>query len=382
MAKTIIERTPAHRAYLWGSWAIAIVAMVAMPFIHFPEAFGNPVGQINNWNRVLAFAVAVLGLNLLIGYSGQISIGHSAFIGLGAYATVILRANHGWNYFAALPAAALLSFVVGCIIGLPALRIKGLYLVVVTFAMAVAFPTVVLRYESITGGANGKDGSGSIEPPSWTGFDQRERLDPLRYRYFVLLIVAVIMFILARNMVKSRAGRALIAQRDNPIAATVNGVAVSRNKVLVFGLSAMYCGVAGWMLMINTPFAADTSFGGLLGITLIIGLVVGGGATISGAVPGAIVIVVVQYLLEQLTEKEKVGPVSMEWLATRQGKGGIVSIAFGLLLLASVFFLPGGIIDGIRRVRARLVRVVPRPAWLSSLAPNAVPAAPPPTSGH
>ena len=370
MAISFVQGSPKHRAYVWGSWVIGLIVILAIPFIKLPELFGNPTGQMLNWNRVLAYAVAILGLNLVIGYSGQISLGHSAFLGLGAYATVILVADHNWSYFAALPVAFVLPFLLGCVVGLPALRIKGLYLVVVTFALAVAFPTVVLRYHTITGGANGKNAPGTLEPPEWTPFDPRERIDPYCYRYYVLLAVAALMFLLVRNMINSRAGRALIAQRDNPIAASISGVQVPVNKVVVFGLSAGFCGVAGWMLIVNLPFASDVSFSVALSITLIIGLVMGGGATVSGAVPGAVLVVIVNYLLEQLTEKENLGPISMKWLATRQGKGGIVSIAFGVLLLLFVFLLPGGVIDGVRRVRARLIKVVPQPSWLAEVKRN------------
>ena len=374
MAISIVEGTPKHRAYVFGSWGVAILGLLALPFIHLPEVFGNPTGQILNWNKVIGYAVAILGLNLVIGYSGQISIGHSAFIGIGAYATAITVGDHNWSYFWALPLAFVVPFLVGCIVGLPALRIRGLYLVVVTFAMGLTFPTVVLRYASITGGSNGKSVSKTLEPPTWTPFDPRERIDPHRYRYFVLLAVAAVMFVLARNIIKSRAGRALIAQRDNPTAAAISGVSVPVNKVLVFGLSAGFCGVAGWMLIVNLPFASDVSFGVALSITLIIGLVMGGGATVSGAVPGAVMVVVVNYMLEQLTESKKFGPISMNWLATRQGKGGIVSIAFGILLLLFVFVMPGGLIDGLRRLRARVVRVVPHPAWLAQVASTERPA--------
>lgn len=370
MPSSIIEGTPKHRVYTVGSWAIGILVLIALPFIKLPELFGNPTGQMLNWNKVLAYAVAILGLNLLVGYSGQISLGHSAFLGIGAYLTVIVVEDHNWSYFAALPAAFIVSFIVGCIVGLPAVRIKGLYLVVVTFALAIAFPTIVLRFTNITGGSNGKNVSGTLEPPSWTPFDPTERVDPHRYRYFVLLIVAAVMFLLARNMIRSRAGRALVAQRDNPLAASISGVTVPVYKVLVFGLSGGFCGVAGWMLIVNLPFASDVSFGVGLSIVLIIGLVMGGGATVSGAIPGAVLVVILNYLLEHLTEKEKVGPISMEWLSTRQGKGGIVAIAFGLLLLLFVFLLPGGVIAGIRQLRAKLIRVVPNPSWLSEVRQN------------
>lgn len=365
MATQLVENTPKHRAYRIGTRVLAALVLIVLPFVTLPSMFGNAVGQLQNWNRTIAFAVALLGLNLLIGFSGQISIGHSAFVGLGAYATIILVATHHWSYFAALPLAFLLPFLMGCVVGLPALRIRGLYLVVVTFAMAIAFPTVISRYESITGGANGKGASGTLEPPSWTPFDPRERADPHRFRYFVLLAVAAVMFVLASNILRSRAGRALIALRDNPTAAAVNGVAVAQIKVVTWGVSGGFCGVAGWMLMVNQPFAGTTGFTVALSISLIIGLVVGGAATISGPIPGAIIVVVLQYLLEQLTDKEKFGPISMHWLQVRPGRGGVVSIVFGVLLLASVFVLPGGIIDGLRRLRARFVRTTPNPKWLA-----------------
>lgn len=375
MRLSLIQGTKQHRAYVAGAWAFAALVLILVPFVRLPWIFGNPTGQLQNWTRTLAFAVAILGLNLLIGFSGQISIGHSAFVGLGAYVAVITVADHHWSYFAALPVAFVLCFVVGCVVGLPALRIKGLYLVVVTFAIGIVFPTLVIRYETITGGANGKGVTSTIAPPTWTSLDPRDRMDPLRYRYFVLLIVAVVMFVLARNIIKSRAGRAMVAQRDNPTAAAINGISVPINKVIIFGLSAGFCGVAGWMLMVNQPFASDISFSVQLSITLIIGLVLGGVATVSGAIPGAIVVVVISHLFEQLTDAKKLGPLRMTWLASRPGRGGIVSMVFGALLLIFVFVLPGGFIDGFRKLRAKFVTIAPRPAWLASINPsNSAPA--------
>ena len=365
--KFLTQGTPKYRAYMYTAWALAALVLIVLPYITLPPVFGNSTGQLQNIARVMAFAVAILGLNLLVGFSGQISIGHSAFMGLGAYGTIITVATHHWSFFVALPFVFVLCFIVGCIIGLPALRIKGLYLVVVTFAMALVFPTLIIRFESITRGSNGIGAPSSIKPPKWTPLDPDDRIDPLRYRYYVLLIVAIVMFVLARNMIKSRAGRALVAQRDNPTAAAISGVTVPVNKVLVFGLSAAFCGVGGWMLMISQPFASEVSFSVLVGITLIIGLVTGGVATISGAIPGAIIVIILEYLLNQLTEAKKLGPLSMDWLSVRQGKGGIVQVAFGLLLLAFVFVLPGGVIDGIRKVRAKFVRIIPHPSWLSQI---------------
>lgn len=369
MAITVRQGTPRHRGIVVAGYAVGALVLLALPYVVLPgqKWFGNSTGQLINWQRALAFAVAILGLNLVIGFSGQISIGHSAFVGLGAYGTVLMTNNHV-AFYLALPLMMIVCFAVGCVIGLPALRIKGLYLVVVTFALAIVFPTLVEKYESITGGSNGLKGKATLVPkaPFDSIFDQRDRVDPLRYRYYVLLIVAVIMFVTARNMVRSRAGRGLVALRDNSTAATINGVPTPIYKVLAFGISAAYCGAAGWMLMARdaTPFASQGSFAVDLSITLIIGLVMGGVATIGGAIPGAIIVVVVKYVLEQLTNQKVLFGVHMDFLQKRQGKGGVVSIAFGLLLLGFVFVLPGGVMDGLRRLRMRFVRIVPHPKWL------------------
>lgn len=374
--RTIQQGSSAHRGLLAGAAVLALAVVVLLPFVTLPgeKWLGNPTGQIINLQRLCAFAVAILGLNLLIGYTGQISIGHSAFVGLGAYGTVLMT-NHGWSYFVALPLSAVLCFAVGCFIGLPALRIRGLYLVVVTFALAIVFPTLIEKYESFTGGSNGLKGKSVLEPkaPLDKIFDPRDRIDPLRYRYFIVLIVAAIMFLIARNLIRSRAGRGLVALRDNPTAAVINGVSVPVYKVLAFGVSAAYCGVAGWMLMARdaAPFASQGSFAVDLSITLIIGLVMGGVATIGGAIPGAIIVVIVRYALEQLTNQKSILGINMERLAKRQGKGGVVGIAFGVLLVGFVFVLPGGVIDGLRRLRARFVRITPYPSWLRALRSSA-----------
>ena len=179
MPYTVRQGTPAHRGLVWGGFGVAAVVLLAVPYIVLPgeKWFGNSTGQLINWQRTLAFAVAILGLNLLIGFSGQISIGHSAYVGLGAYGTVLLT-NHHISYFVVLPAVMLICFAVGCIIGLPALRIKGLYLVVVTFALAIVFPTLIEKYESVTGGSNGLKGKTSLVPkkPFDKIFDVKDRM--------------------------------------------------------------------------------------------------------------------------------------------------------------------------------------------------------------
>jgi branched-chain amino acid transport system permease protein len=375
---TVRQGTSPHRVYVIGAWALAVGTLLYLPFAYrvgFVPGSIDKAFRIEQINDVLCYAVAILGLNLIIGYSGQLSLGHSAFVGLGAYTTIILVSDHGWSYFATLPISAALCFAVGVMIGVPALRIRGLYLAIVTLSVAFVFPTLVLKYDSLTGGPNGKQpprGQGELRPPSWMPFADAGRLAEPLWKYCVLLAMATALFVLARNFVKSRPGRALIAVRDNPISAAVSGVNVALWKTMTFGVGAAYGGLAGSMLMINRPFASDVNFGLNLAIFLVVALVVGGAGTISGAIPAAIFFVFLRYFMNAWTADQSGMPPGLrqitaplfEWLETRQGGPSISGVFYGLILLGFVFLLPGGFVDGMRRLRAKVVRVEPHPSWL------------------
>lgn len=375
---TLRQGTAAHRAYVITAWVLTALVLVYVVFAYdvgFAPGSIDKAFRIGQINDVIAYAVAILGLNLVIGYSGQLSLGHSAFVGLGAYTTLILVADHGWSYFATLPVSAAVCFVVGIVVGLPALRIRGLYLAVVTLSVAYVFPTLVLKYESLTGGPNGKKparGEAKLIPPDWMPFSDAGRLASPLWIYCILLSIATVMFILTRNFVKSRPGRALIAVRDNQTSAAVSGVNLPVYKALTFGVSASFGGLAGSMLMMNRPFASDVQFGLTLAIFLVVGLVAGGAGTLSGAVPGALIYVFVPYFMSEWTQDQEGMPPGLkqvtkplfDWLEGRQGGDSIAGVFFGLGLLALIFLLPGGFVDGMRRLRAKVVHVVPNPSWL------------------
>jgi branched-chain amino acid transport system permease protein len=372
------QGSPAHRAYVWGAWLFVAFVIIYVLFAYrtgFAPGSIDKAFRITQINDVIAYAVAILGLNLVIGYSGQLSLGHSAFVGLGAYTTIILVADHHWSYFTTIPVSAALCFVIGMIVGLPALRIRGLYLAIVTLSVAYVFPTLVLKYGSLSGGPNGKKparGAAKLVAPSWMPFHNAGRISGPLWVYTILMVMAIALFLLARNFVKSRPGRALVAVRDNQTSAAVSGVNLPMYKALTFGMSAAFGGVAGSMLMINQPFASDVQFGLTLAIFLVVGLVIGGAGTISGAVPGALVYVFVPYFMAGWTTDPKGMPPGLrqitkplfDWLSHREGGNSISGVFFGVLLLIAVFILPGGIIDGLRRLRARFVTVVPNPGWL------------------
>jgi branched-chain amino acid transport system permease protein len=368
-----------HRAYVTAAWALAAIAIIYVPFAaetgFAPGSIDKPF-RIAQLNDVIAFAVAILGLNLVIGFSGQLSLGQSAFVGLGAYTTVILVADHHWSYFAALPAAAVVCFLVGLVVGIPAMRIRGLYLAVATLALAYVFPTIVIKYQSLTGGVNGKGparGEAKLVPPSWLPFADDRRLAQPLWVYCILVVVAAVLFLLARNFVKSRPGRALIAVRDSETSAAASGVNVGLYKAMAFAASAVYGGLAGWMLMMNRPFASDVQYSTRVAIFLVVGLVAGGVGAVAGAVPGAFVYFFVPYFMTEWAFDQSGMPPGIRqlteplfaWLG--DAGGAAAGVLFGLALLALMFLLPGGFIAGVRRLRARFVVVEPNPSWLADV---------------
>jgi len=278
---------------------------------------------------VLVYAIALLGLNLLTGYSGQISLGHGAFYALGAYCAAILMAKAGWPYWTTVPVAGAVCLVAGFLFGLPALRLEGLYLALATFALGVAMPQL-LKYhhlEALTGGVQGI----VIEKPS-APFGLP--LNPDRWLYFFTLVVAIVMFVLAWNLVRGRVGRALVAIRDQPVAAEAMGVNGALYKSAAFGVSAMYTGVAGALGAIAVQFVAPDSFNVFLSITLLVGVVVGGLASISGALYGAFFIQFVPNIADEIS---KAAPWAI----------------FGAFMLGFVYLMPTGVAGAVRLLSAK-----------------------------
>jgi branched-chain amino acid transport system permease protein len=378
---TVRQGSNGWKLYLAIAWGLVVLGLLYIVFAHsLPVSLFSldKAFRISQINDVAAYAVAILGLNLVIGYSGQLSLGQSAFVGVGAYTTIILVADYHWSYYATIPVSAALCFAIGMIVGLPALRLTGLYLAIVTLAVAYVFPTLVLKYESLTGGPNGKKpdrGEAEMVPPSWMPFADDGRIAEPLWIFCVLVVIATAMFLLARNYVKSRPGRGLIAVRDNQTSASVSGVNVPIYKLMAFGASAAFGGIAGSMLMMNRPFASDVQFNLNLAIFLVVGLVAGGAGTISGAIPGAVIFVFVPYFVAQWTLDQSGMPPGLkqvtqplfDWLENRQGGDAISGVFFGIGLLILVFLLPGGFISGMRKLRARVIQVIPHPTWLANV---------------
>ena len=268
--------------------AVAVLAL-AFPFV----ASGYHIYQ---GSQVLILAIALLGLNLLTGFNGQISLGHGAFFAIGGYGAAILIARFGLPFWAAIPLASVVCFVAGFLFGFPALRFGGLYLALATFALAVATPQILsyTGFDAVTGGSQGLSLPKPLAPLGL-------RLNPDQWLYFVCLGCGAALYWAARNLAGGRIGRALIAIRDQPIAAETMGVNAALYKTTCFGLSALYAGVAGGLSAIAVGFVSPESFGLPLSLAFLVGIVVGGLASLGGVLFGALFIEFVPNIADQLT---------------------------------------------------------------------------------
>ncbi len=281
---------------------------------------------------VLVYAIALLGLNILTGYNGQISLGHGAFYAIGAYAAAILMDKFGVPYWLTVPVAGLVCLAVGFLFGLPALRLEPLYLALATFALGVSMPHL-LKYKYIEGWTGGVQGIVIVKPDAPFGVP----LTPDQWLYFFTLAITVAMFVLGWNLLRGRVGRALVAIRDHPIAASAMGIDTALYKSLAFGVSAMYTGVAGALGAIAVQFVAPDSFSAFLSITFLVGVVVGGLASIPGALFGAFFIQFIPNIADQIS---KAAPWAI----------------YGVLLIGCIFLMPAGINGALRLGWVRLAR--------------------------
>jgi branched-chain amino acid transport system permease protein len=252
---------------------VVVVFALGLPFV----ASGFQTLEVA---YALIFAMAILGLNLLTGFSGQVSLGHGAFLAIGAFTTAICVHNLRMPYIVTLPIAALVCGVLGFGIGLATGRLEGIYLGLATFALGVATPDVLKKQTSLTGGVKGISLPPVTSPLSNLSDDQ--------FFYFVCLGIALVLFLLARNILGHRTGRAWRAVRDGELAAAASGVNVGYYKTLAFALSAAFAGVAGSLYGLATAFVSTDAFPFQLSIALLVGAVVGGIGTIVGAIFGGL----------------------------------------------------------------------------------------------
>jgi branched-chain amino acid transport system permease protein len=297
-----------------NSWIIAILVLLAaiVPAALFTDY------HLFQMTMVVVYAIAILGLALLTGFNGQISLGHGAFYAIGAYTTAILMSSWNVPYWATLPISAVVCAVVGFLLGLPALRLGGLYLALTTFALAVAIPQI-LKYRAFEDWTGGVQGLVIDKPEAPFGLT----LSPDQWLYLFTLAVAVVLYVIAWNIVHGRIGRAMMAIRDHAMAAEAMGINLAMVKTRTFALSAMFTGLAGSLGAITVQFVAPDSFAVLVSIYLFVGLIVGGVSSIGGTLIGAAFIEFVPNLADKVS---KAAPGAV----------------YGVILIAAMFLMPAG----------------------------------------
>jgi branched-chain amino acid transport system permease protein len=283
----------------------AVVVVLGLSMTSYHQGLGA---------RVAIFFIAILGLNILVGYTGQISIGHGAFMAIGGYATAIMSSDHHTNLILLLPFSFLVAYACGVLIGIPALRFHGVYLALATFALAVSVPQLPLKWSKWTGGSNGIR---THTTPSNT------------WIYWVSWACAALLFVAAWLLLRARIGRAFRSIRDSEIAAASSGVSLPIYKTLAFGISAGYAGVAGSLfVLVTNGFAQPNEFGVTLSLELLIGAAVAGLGSLWGTVIGALFV----SLLPEIS-------TSVPLIGSSHGQ----DVVFGLIVILIMILLPNGV---------------------------------------
>lgn len=312
-------------------WArVATFALVVVIAALIP--LNSPTYVNFDLSMVMVYAIVGMGLNLLTGFNGQISLGHSAFFAAGAYIAAVMIKNE-FNYLITLPIAVIVTWVLGYLFGLPALRLRGLQLALVTLALAIITPALIKRLDNIT---KGQEGINVFleDPPAWTGLASDQ------WVYYICLLSLVLAWIVTRRLSTGRIGRSLVGIRNNELVAQTLGVRASRVKTNVFALSAAYAGFAGVLYTYVVQFVGPDSFGLVMAITFISIIVVGGLGTISGAILGAAFI---QYLPK----------------FTSDAGDSAAGFFYGLALILFMFVMPSGIAGLVNLLVAPIVRRLP-----------------------
>ena len=336
---------------------IGVVAFAALVvFVAVLPSFVSDF-KAREYSYVAIYLIALLGLNVLTGYTGQISLGHGAFMAIGGYTSAILMAGNeqfggpipnGMKDLWTLPIAGLVAGLVGLAFGLPALRLSGLYLALATFAVAVAMPSTVKRFEEWTGGGQGiqlfgiPERTGGISNVHVLG----RSFTPNEWMYYVAWSIALVAFAVAWLIVRGRTGRAFRAVRDSETAAVSSGVSLARHKTLAFGISAAYAGVAGGLFAMANDFVNPDTFPVALSIFLLVGIVVGGLGGLSGLLFGAIFV----YYLPLWSQGKDLGSILPGRILEETQKQGGAAIVYGVVLILLMFVLPNGVGGLFRRV--------------------------------
>jgi branched-chain amino acid transport system permease protein len=299
-------------------YALLLAALLLAPWALSPYF-------VSQLTFILIYSIVALGVMLLAGYTGLLSLGHAAFLAVGAYTEAVLAAK-GWPFPASILVAALLAAVVGVIVGLPALRVKGVYLAIATIAFNIIVEEVLARWESVTGGNSGLT-VGPLSMFGWKANDEREM-------YYVALVITVLVTLAMVNILRSPTGRAFVAIRDSEISAASMGIHLARYKTTSFALSAAITGIAGALYAHQLRILTPDQFTILQSIEMTMMVVIGGLGSIHGAFFGGIFLIALPQLIN----------FAKDWLPPAIGQAtGLQPALFGLVLIAFILFEPLGL---------------------------------------
>jgi branched-chain amino acid transport system permease protein len=289
--------------------------------------------------NMIGFAIiAAVGLNLLTGFTGQISLGHAAFVGVGAYTSAILVTRLGFSFWLSIPFAGLVAALTGMIIGIPSLRVKGLYLCIATLAAQFIFEFIFIHWESMTRGITGIN----IPPPSIGSL----RFITEKEFYWITLVFVLLGIGYARNLARSRMGRAFVAIRDRDLSAEIIGINLFRYKLSAFAISSFYAGVAGALWVTFLKVVTPDHFPFILSIQYLAMIIVGGLGSILGSIFGAIFMTLIPEVLNYLSEIVKMHSPGYEEIFVPMKE-----VIFGLLIVLFLVFEPRGIAEIWNRIK-------------------------------
>lgn len=315
---------------------LAALLLIVFPFLHDWPFFNLFLGEFRTFNATMfgVWLLILLGMNLLTGYSGQISLGHAALVLIGAYTTAILSQQYGFPLLGAVVlSGGMMGIAGGFLIGFPAARLRGPYLAIATFGLMIALPQI-LKFKLLTQWTNGAFGlKGSrVDPPSFLG----GVIDGSSWLYYIVLLAAVVMTMLFWNLTRSRFGRAFAALRNSEIGAEQMGVDVPRYKALAFGISSLYAGLGGGLFFAVQGFVSPDSLNFIDSLFFLVAIAIGGLGTILGSVIGAIFLT---FQVEGISILAGVIP----------GVGDLRNVIFGGFLIGVIILFPRGIAGFVQR---------------------------------
>ncbi|MEQ1650445.1 MAG: branched-chain amino acid ABC transporter permease [Hyphomicrobiaceae bacterium] len=328
-----------------GSWRMLLLGLLVLCIL--PLQFAGVTLVSSYWLaliiQIAIYAIAALGLNILVGFTGQISLGHAAFFGFGGFASAYLSGKLGVPVALAIPLAGLLTAMLGIIVGLPAARLKGLYLAIATLASQFVLQDFFGRAQWFTGGASGA----SAEAYSIFGIS----LSGDRKYFLVVLAHLIIMYLFAANLMRTRDGRAMVAVRDHYLSAEIMGINLTYYRILAFGISSLYAGVGGALMAHYTGFVSSEAFDLLLSINFLAMVIIGGLGSIMGSILGAIFIICLPEVMQSVVRLVQTLGIG-QGAAFTEGLAYMKEMAIGLAIVLFLVFEPDGLAARWRKIKA------------------------------